>query len=717
MSVVMQINPFDFFTNADGDALDAGFVFIGEPNKDPRQYPAIAYFDAAGTIPAPMPLRTSNGYIVRNGSPTFLYISGNYSILVQDNKGRQIYYVPDFLMVGTGSAVNTADLANNTDPTKGSATVGFAPSGTGAVGRTVQDKLRELGVNAADFGAIPNTSTSGGAQALANANAIQASIDALNRDGRHILPDGIWVVSRPINFNKGFEAIDWTGCLVASDDFVGDYLVVITPGGSENFYRWPLRVLNFNINCRYKTRGVSMYNMDHLYMANPRIEASLGRGMMIDKIRESNLVFPLFVNCAHRDNFTSPANWSSATSYSPGDRARVVDDPWSGATAYVPDDCVRESGRRYICLFENTADQPSTNPLKWKLIPHEDYLCVVANSNKDPQINNTNAALLANRVWQKIYQDEATLELVDYTLDGSDRSNQIVLESPVIRDCGNKCFVRVDSSKLPSRPVTHFDVFGGHFHGLAAQQAGIVPELPIPDLQRCVEIGYGINTNIYSSNIRCGDGDDCISVMYGDGGTTKLAQDMRIRDCALSGDGARDIGMLVMPSARASLSAVLEVAFLITDVNGAEMHDPRRVFRKTIRTEQRTLLPPGLNGVVGGVTILNPVGNGIYSDVRPYSYQNEGEAGTRYDVQVTPNRTAIRAGSGDNTYVEWRWDAANPTRMTLNPSRVLAIPGTWDFPFIMASARLWVQSGGNLRIKNGSDPTSDTDGVVVGTQT
>lgn len=106
----MEINPFDFFTDTHGDALDDGSVWIGQPNLDPRQYPAIAFYDKESVIPAPMPIRTSNGYIVRNGSPTFLYINGNYSVLVQDKDGRQVYYVPDFLMIGNSSAVSPVTL-------------------------------------------------------------------------------------------------------------------------------------------------------------------------------------------------------------------------------------------------------------------------------------------------------------------------------------------------------------------------------------------------------------------------------------------------------------------------------------------------------------------------------------------------------------------------------------------------------------------------------
>lgn len=123
MSIVMQINPFDFFTDIAGDALDAGFIYIGQPNLDPRQYPVTAYYDAALTIPAAMPLRTSNGYIVRNGSPTFLYINGNYSVRVENKTHAFVYYVADFLLTGNNAAVSFTDLANSTDMTLGSGLV------------------------------------------------------------------------------------------------------------------------------------------------------------------------------------------------------------------------------------------------------------------------------------------------------------------------------------------------------------------------------------------------------------------------------------------------------------------------------------------------------------------------------------------------------------------------------------------------------------------
>lgn len=127
MSILMQLNPFDYFADMMGDALDEGYIWIGQPNKNPQSFPVTVYLDAALTIPAAQPLRTNAGYIVRGNSPTFLYINGNYSVLVEDKKHRQVYYIADFLLTGNSGAVSQDDLSNTTDPYKGAGIVGRMP--------------------------------------------------------------------------------------------------------------------------------------------------------------------------------------------------------------------------------------------------------------------------------------------------------------------------------------------------------------------------------------------------------------------------------------------------------------------------------------------------------------------------------------------------------------------------------------------------------------
>lgn len=144
MSIVMQINPFDFFVDGAGTALDAGYIYIGQPNLDPRQYPVQIFYDEALTVAAAQPLRTSHGYVYRAGAPTFLYINGNYSVMVQDKNHVQVYYVADALLIGNGSAVSKAELAAD----NGAELVGYKAPGTNTVKRDVYKKIQreiELG--------------------------------------------------------------------------------------------------------------------------------------------------------------------------------------------------------------------------------------------------------------------------------------------------------------------------------------------------------------------------------------------------------------------------------------------------------------------------------------------------------------------------------------------------------------------------------------------
>lgn len=197
MSIVMEINPFNFFTDTNGDALDAGYVYIGEANKDPRQYPVAVYYDLENTIPAAQPLRTSSGYIVRNGSPTFLFVQGNYSVMVRDSRGRQIYYVPDFLLIGTNQAVTFNDLSNTDDIGKGDALIGVKQPFTGSVSTNAHNKFAEV-PTVKDAGAKGDGVTDD----LAAINAMGAALGyVIFGPGNYLVGDGS--IAYPMYFQPG----------------------------------------------------------------------------------------------------------------------------------------------------------------------------------------------------------------------------------------------------------------------------------------------------------------------------------------------------------------------------------------------------------------------------------------------------------------------------------------------------------------------------------
>ncbi len=87
--------PYPQYFDTDGLPLDNGSVYYGVVNLDPITNPIPVYWDAAGTISAPQPIKTTNGYPVRVGSPALLYAAGPYSLTVRNQRGVVIYYAAD----------------------------------------------------------------------------------------------------------------------------------------------------------------------------------------------------------------------------------------------------------------------------------------------------------------------------------------------------------------------------------------------------------------------------------------------------------------------------------------------------------------------------------------------------------------------------------------------------------------------------------------------
>lgn len=83
--------PFPVFVGRDGLAIDGGRVYIGNPGADPVVSPKSIYYDPGLTLLATQPLRTSGGLIYRNGSPTSIYVDGDYSIRVTNENNELVY--------------------------------------------------------------------------------------------------------------------------------------------------------------------------------------------------------------------------------------------------------------------------------------------------------------------------------------------------------------------------------------------------------------------------------------------------------------------------------------------------------------------------------------------------------------------------------------------------------------------------------------------------
>jgi hypothetical protein len=162
MATVSQAGYFNLQAFTDLGALGVGMRLYTYAQGTTTQ--KVAYTDAAGSVAQTY---TSDGiggqYIAMNARgelPSPLYLtSGSYDLALKTSAGATVW---------TRRADATgADMAAS----GGSASIGYLPAGTGAVARTLQEKIRES-VSVKDFGAVGDGSTDDTAE-------IQAAIDAV----------------------------------------------------------------------------------------------------------------------------------------------------------------------------------------------------------------------------------------------------------------------------------------------------------------------------------------------------------------------------------------------------------------------------------------------------------------------------------------------------------------------------------------------------------
>lgn len=214
MSALSIQVPFPVFQDRDGQPLDNGYVWIGEPNLNPQTNPVVAYYDEALTIIAAQPLRTINGYVSRSGTPAQIYVDGvNFSILVQDSKGSLVYSFAE------GTGINPQACG-----------VEYDPPFTGGVAYPVCEKLEQI-VSVKDFGAIGDGVTDDTAAFIAAADyaATIVRVGTANNDivsAAVYMPSGVYLITNTIPIKN---CVQWYG------DGSGATCVLVSGGGINGF--------------------------------------------------------------------------------------------------------------------------------------------------------------------------------------------------------------------------------------------------------------------------------------------------------------------------------------------------------------------------------------------------------------------------------------------------------------------------------------------------
>ena len=283
MSALSVNPPFPIFLDIDGQPLDAGFVYLGVANQATEANPIQAYWDAALSVPATQPILTRGGFPVNAGVPARVYVNSDYSIVVKNRNGFQVFSSP----IATDRFNNAID----------SSAVSFIQAGTGAVARTAQAKMRDV-VSVKDFGAVGDGVTDdtaafaaaiaalpaeGGTVFVPNANyrinlsitksgvTLQGETNSRHRGAANKIGLRPFNLALPVvtvgNDTAYVEHVGLQDISIVDNDNSGAQVGLRLAGGAYAFYATNLMIAGFQKYCLH-IQGDSAYPVAYAYFSN-----------------------------------------------------------------------------------------------------------------------------------------------------------------------------------------------------------------------------------------------------------------------------------------------------------------------------------------------------------------------------------------------------------------------------------------------------------------
>lgn len=246
--------PKQQFLNDIGEPLFGGKIFTYAAGT---LTPKATYQDQALTI------ANTNPVIANARGEVVMYGSGSYRIILQDLFGNTIYDRDNISTYDEFSDLLRSELASST----GASLVGYIQAGLGAVGWTVQDKLRES-VSVTDF-----MSAAERADALTGTptmDVIAAFEKAYAASNVLIIPPGNYLLSRAFKINKNNYSVLGAGYNRSIMTMTAASTVAIEVAGEANVTG--LRLSDFKIQGNATNIGGIKLGSASFYCAIPIFE-------------------------------------------------------------------------------------------------------------------------------------------------------------------------------------------------------------------------------------------------------------------------------------------------------------------------------------------------------------------------------------------------------------------------------------------------------------